>query len=257
MDRRAVAADRAVEGLFSRGEKSLLIYLAGQMPRWVKPDTLTILGVAGSLMTFGGLIASHASLAFLWVAVAGLLVNWFGDSLDGTLARVRRIERPRYGFFVDHVSDLASQFLIVLGLGLSPLMRFDVALLALIGYLALSVFTFVKLHISRTMQISYFGVGPTEVRLLIGSGLVLATTVALPTFTNVAMVGAYGLFDVVGFVLFVFAVVTIAIKFADDVGKLAVIDPPRQESPSVMDAREISDDVAGLEDRGSGDAATV
>jgi hypothetical protein len=146
------------------------------------------------------------------------------------LARVRRIERPRYGFFVDHVSDIASQFLLVLGLGLSPLMRFDVALLALLGYLALSTYTYVKLHVTRSMQLTYFGIGPTEIRVLIGAGLVLAMYVDLPWMAS--SVGPIGIFDAVGVMLFTFALASGVAMFVRDAKRLALIDPIRRVAPS-------------------------
>jgi archaetidylinositol phosphate synthase len=102
---------------------------------------------------------------FLWLTNFGLIVNWFGDSLDGTLARYRRAERPRYGFFIDHTTDLFTQVLFACGLGLSPYIRLEVACMALIIYLLFAVFTFVRMNVSGTLQISYNGFGPTEVRL--------------------------------------------------------------------------------------------
>jgi archaetidylinositol phosphate synthase len=222
--------DRVLDGAISTYERGLLENLARRLPLWMRPDQLTVLGVLGSVLAAVGLVASHLSLMFLWLAVLGLLLNWLGDSLDGTLARVRRIQRPRYGFFVDHVSDIASQFLLVLGLGLSPLMRFDIALLALLGYLALSTYTYIKLHVTRSMQLTYFGIGPTEIRVLIGAGLVLATIVDLPwTATSF---GRIGLFDAVGLILFFFALVSGAAMFVRDARQLALVDPVKRVAPT-------------------------
>jgi archaetidylinositol phosphate synthase len=216
---------RALDGVISSHERGLLEYLARRMPSRVLPDHLTALGVVGAALAMAGLIAANFSLIFLWLAVLGLALNWIGDSLDGTLARVRRIERARYGFFVDHVSDIASQFLIVLGLGLSPLMRFDIALLALLGYLALGTYTYIKLHVTRSMQLTYFGVGPTEVRVLIGAGLVLATLVELPWIAT--PFGRIGLFDGVAVILFAFAIGSGVAMFVRDARELALADPAR------------------------------
>lgn len=225
-----LAGSRALDGVISSHERRLLEHLAERLPLWVIPDQLTLVGVLGSGLAAVGLIASNVSLHFLWLALFGLFLNWVGDSLDGTLARVRRIERPRYGFFVDHVTDIMSQLLLVIGLGLSPLMRLDFAMLALVGYLTLSTYTYVKLHVTRSMQLSYFGVGPTEVRVLVGAGLVLAALVELPEVATPW--GAVGLFDAVGVMLFVFALASGAAMFWRDSRQLAMIDPVRRAVPA-------------------------
>ena len=143
----------------------MLVALAVRMPPWVKPDHLTAIGVFGALTVFLGYVLSRNHPAYLWLASLGVLINWFGDSLDGTLARVRRIERPRYGFFLDHTTDLFSQSLVALGLGLSPFVRFDVACLVLIAYLVAAAFTFIRRIASGSLGIAFLGVGPTEVRV--------------------------------------------------------------------------------------------
>jgi phosphatidylglycerophosphate synthase len=148
-------------------ERPALQWMAERMPRWVTPDVLTGIGVVGSLMTFAGYWASSAAAAFLWLASLGLVVNWFGDSLDGTLARYRKIERPKFGFFIDHTVDAISETLIVFGLGLSPYVTFEVAAVALIGYLLMSVLVYVRTYVTGEFRISYGRFGPTEVRLII------------------------------------------------------------------------------------------
>lgn len=232
---RGVRADseefaRSLDGITSRHEQVLLQAIAKRLPQSVLPDHLTLVGVVGAFMAAAALSAANVWQEFVWLGLAGLLVNWAGDSLDGTLARIRHIERPRYGFFVDHVSDIASQFAIVVGLGLSPLMRFDVALLALLGYLALSTYTYVKLHVTRSMQLTYFGVGPTEIRVLIGSGLIVAALVDLPEMGT--PFGPIGIFDAVGLLLFVFAVLSGVAMFMRDAKQLAIIDPARRLVPA-------------------------
>ncbi len=148
-------------------ERPALQWLAEHMPRWVTPDVLTGIGIVGSLMTFAGYWASSVAPAFLWLASLGLVVNWFGDSLDGTLARYRKIERPKFGFFIDHTVDAASETLIVFGLGLSPYVSFEVAAVALVGYLLMSVLVYVRTYVTGEFRISYGRFGPTEVRLII------------------------------------------------------------------------------------------
>lgn len=158
---------RVLETFTGPAEKRVLVWLTGRMPPWVTPDMLTALGLAGSAVMFAGYALSHVSAAFLWLATFGLAVNWLGDSADGTLARVRRIERPRYGFYIDHTVDVASEAFVFLGLGVSPFVRLDVAALAYVGYLALSVAVYVRTCVDGVFRISYSRVGPTELRIVL------------------------------------------------------------------------------------------
>jgi phosphatidylglycerophosphate synthase len=163
----ASSGSRVNDSILARIEGRVLIALAERMPAWVRPDHLTSLGVAGAVVTIVGYVLSARSAAWLWLASLGIAINWLGDSLDGTLARVRKIERPRYGFLVDHTTDLVSQALIAFGLGLSPFVRFDVACLAFIAYLLAAACAFIRRIASGTLGIAYLGVGPTEVRISI------------------------------------------------------------------------------------------
>lgn len=155
------------EGLTAPFERPLLLWLAAKIPPSVTPDHLTLLGVAGAFLAGAAYAATNFSPAFLWLANIGLLINWFGDSLDGTLARVRRQERPREGCFIDHTADLISQVAIGIGFGLSPYLRLDVGCLLLIGYLVLVAFTFIRATAFKILKLTYYGVGPTEIRLLL------------------------------------------------------------------------------------------
>jgi archaetidylinositol phosphate synthase len=146
-------------------ERLLVGWLAPKLPVGVTPDHLTLTGFAGALICGLAYGASRLSPALLWLASLGLIINWFGDSLDGTLARFRKIERPRYGFFIDNTTDLLSQICIFFGLGASPYMRFDVACLGLAGYYMVSFFNLIKAMDTRVIKIGFFGVGPTEIRL--------------------------------------------------------------------------------------------
>lgn len=148
-------------------ERPALRWLAAHSPAWMTPDHLTAIGTFGAFMIFVSYALSAANPAFLWLASFGLLINWYGDSLDGTLARYRNIQRPKYGFFVDHTVDAFNEMLIVLGLGLSPFVSFNVAALALIGYLLMSVFVYVQTFVDGVFQISYAKFGPTEMRVII------------------------------------------------------------------------------------------
>jgi phosphatidylglycerophosphate synthase len=155
------------EGLIAAQERRALRWLAARMPEGVTPDLLTGLGFAASVLILAAYALTNVSPAFLWLASAGFVLNWFGDSLDGTLARYRKIERPRYGYFVDHAVDSVNMLLVGLGLGLSPFVRLDYALLAICGYLMMSVLTYITTHVRGVFQLSYGRLGPTEVRLAI------------------------------------------------------------------------------------------
>jgi phosphatidylglycerophosphate synthase len=138
-------------------------------------------------LIFAGYWASQLSADYLILVALGLAVNWFGDSLDGTLARYRHIERPRYGYFVDHSVDSFNEFMIMFGMGLSPYVRLDIALLALCGYLMMSILVFLRTHASGVFKISYGRFGPTEVRvilLILTLIMFLAGPVRLPAVSS-------------------------------------------------------------------------
>ncbi len=147
-------------------ERPALQWLAAHMPTWMTPDLLTIIGILGAVIILTGYVLSNENAAFLWLATFGFVVNWFGDSLDGTLARYRKIERPKYGFFVDHTVDAFSQLLIFAGIGLSPYISFELAMLALVGYLLMSIFVYVDTYVTGVFKISYGKLGPTEMRAI-------------------------------------------------------------------------------------------
>ncbi|WOJ90539.1 CDP-alcohol phosphatidyltransferase family protein [Methylocapsa polymorpha] len=160
---------RIQKNILARLERDLLNWLCLHMPRAVTPDRLTGLGVVGAGIVFVGYAASRFDLTFLWLATFGLVVHWFGDSLDGSLARYRRVERPRYGYFLDHSVDAVCNLMIMVGIGLSPFVRLDVALFALLGYFMLCMYVFLHNHVSGNFQLSFLALGPTELRIgLIG-----------------------------------------------------------------------------------------
>jgi archaetidylinositol phosphate synthase len=147
-------------------ERPALLWLAARQPAWINPDILTGIGILGAAIIFTGFVLSSYNKNFLWLASLGFIINWYGDSLDGTLARFRDIQRPRYGFFVDHTVDSFNEVLVFLGLGLSPYMRFDLACLLLISYLLMSILVYVGTAVTGVFRISYIRLGPTELRLI-------------------------------------------------------------------------------------------
>ena len=120
-------------------EKKVLVKMANHLPSWVTSDILTMIGVFGALLTGAGFVLTYFNYQWLWLSSLGLIINWFGDSLDGTLARVRNTQRPIYGYYLDHNTDLLCQLAIFGGIGLSPMMNMGVAMLVLVMYLMLEV----------------------------------------------------------------------------------------------------------------------
>src|SRR4051794_4399234 len=172
----AVNAEREPNFLLAVPEKRLLRAIAARLPRWIVPDDLTRLGVASAVAICAAYQLSNDGRWWLWVASALLVVHWLGDSLDGTLARVRKIERPRYGYYLDHLVDAFSTAAIGIGLGLSPFMLLSVGTLLVVAYLVLSINVYLESYALGRFSIGYGKVGPTEMRLLL---VALNTALAL------------------------------------------------------------------------------
>lgn len=156
---------RSNQGFLWPLEQPTLLWMAGRMPNWVSPNFLTGVGFVGSCMAATGYTLSRWQPAFLWLATLGLLVNWFGDSLDGTLARFRRIERPRYGFFLDQNLDAFEQLIFAVGIGLCGFIRFELAMFTLAVYFLMSILSLVRAVVSNVFAMTYGGIGLTELRV--------------------------------------------------------------------------------------------
>jgi archaetidylinositol phosphate synthase len=169
-------APRSKEFLLARAEGQVLEWIARRLPARVMPDHMTALGVLAAVGIAGAYLLSNGDKAWLWAASALLVVHWLGDSLDGTLARVRGIERPKYGYYLDHLVDAVATALIGLGLGLSPWMLLSVGLLIVIAYLVLSINTYLETYAFGVFTLGYGRLGPTEVRVLL---IALNTLIAL------------------------------------------------------------------------------
>jgi phosphatidylglycerophosphate synthase len=161
---------REQSSLLAPIEKRALIWLAHRMPRWVNSDHLTLLGFIA--MFLAGLcywLARSNRYALVLVSIF-LVVNWFGDSLDGTLARVRNRQRPRYGFYLDHMTDAVGTAFLLGGLALSSFMSPPVAIALLIVYLLLSIQSYLATYARGTFQLSFWKFSPTELRALLIAG---------------------------------------------------------------------------------------
>jgi len=158
---------RVQQNVLARSERRLLTWICSKLPLWVTPDKLTTTGMIGAVMIFFGYALSSFAVDWLYLALAGYAVQWFGDSLDGSLARYRHIERPSYGYFIDHSCDGAAVLLIMAGMGLSPYVAMTIAMLALAGYLLLAIHAFLSARVIGELKLSYLAAGPTELRLLL------------------------------------------------------------------------------------------
>ncbi len=160
-------AKRIIQSLLRPLEIKVLNYFVRILPWSVRPNDLTIIGFFGAVLITVGYYLCHLGYGWLWLVNLGFLINWFGDSLDGSVARYRKIERPLYGFYVDHNVDVITLVLVGLGLGVSPFMRFDIAMYTITGYLMLSIHTYINAYIAGFFKISYNALGPTEVRVIV------------------------------------------------------------------------------------------
>jgi archaetidylinositol phosphate synthase len=155
-----VTAPREKAFLLARPEQRLLEAIARRLPTFIRPDHLTVLALAAAV-TF----AVAAASGWFFAAAGLLVVHWFGDSLDGTLARVRRAERPRYGYYLDHLADAFATALVGLGLGLSASMHLVAGLVLVIAYLALSINSYLETQALGRFSLGYGRLGPTEARI--------------------------------------------------------------------------------------------
>jgi phosphatidylglycerophosphate synthase len=157
-------------------EKITLRWLAERMPAWVNSDHLTILGFAGMILTGVSYYLAQFNRWFLLMGIVCLAINWFGDSLDGTVARLRNRQRPRYGFYVDHIVDAFGIAFVLAGIGLSGYMSPSVAMGFLIAYFLMNIEIYLATYTLGVFKLSYGVMGPTELRVIVAIGnLVLLT----------------------------------------------------------------------------------
>lgn len=217
-----MTAKRELTFLLAEPERRLLRRIAAALPAWVTSDQLTALGVLGAVGAGVAYALSSADAAWLWVASGFLVVNWFGDSLDGTLARVRKTERPRYGYYLDHLVDAFATAVIGAGIGLSPFVELELALLLVVLYLALSINIYLESAVFGVFNLGYGRLGPTEVRgilILANAGLVVSGTVATMMVNAGAALLAAGM------------AVMLSTRFAKNLAQLAKLEPATISNP--------------------------
>jgi phosphatidylglycerophosphate synthase len=219
-------ATRQMSFLLAGPERRVLRWIAARLPRGWMPDHLTIIGVIGALTIGAGYALSARHPAWLWLATFGLAVNWFGDSLDGTLARVRQIERPKYGYYIDHMVDAFNTAVIGAGIGFSPYVSLPLAMVLVILYLCLSINVYLESSVHGQFDLGFGIVGPTEVRLLQALLNTVLFAVVVWTGASAAAIArvANGVVVVVcGGLLF-----ALVSRFRINLIRLSRIEPPRR-----------------------------
>lgn len=162
-----ISADRVNQSLTANAERRFLLWLAARTPRWITSDGLTLLGLFGQIGAGLAYALSSYDFHMLLLVNLGIMVNWLGDSLDGTLARVRSEERPRFGFYVDHVVDLFGALALMSGLGCSGLVHRPVAVALLVAFLLLAGESYLATHTLGRFQLSQGVFGPTDIRIFL------------------------------------------------------------------------------------------
>lgn len=163
-------ATRIQESLTSGVERKTLLWLAARMPARINSDHLTLLGFAAMFLAGGSYVFARWNHIGLLLATACLALNWFGDSLDGTLARVRSCQRPRYGFYVDHMIDSLGALFLMGGLGASTYIDWRIAIGMLVAFLLLSIESYLASYTLGVFRMSFAKFGPTEIRILLAMG---------------------------------------------------------------------------------------
>ncbi|MEA2178883.1 MAG: hypothetical protein QOG77_2180 [Solirubrobacteraceae bacterium] len=227
--RHGVQATREPSFLLAKPEKRALQAIARRLPTWVLPNDLTALGVFAALGIAVAYALSGDSSVWLWAASALLVLHWFGDSLDGTLARVRGIGRPRYGYYLDHLVDGIATAMIGIGLGLSPHMLLSVGTLLVVAYLVLSINVYLESQALGRFSIGYGLIGPTQAR----HGLIALNTAhahRLDLRVDVAGLGITAL-DVAGIGLAAGMLILLAVRARKNLRELAVAEPGAARRP--------------------------
>ena len=158
---------RLQQSILAGPEKRMLIWIAERTPVWINSDHLTLIGFAAQIMTGASYAMARSNRLWLILAIGFLILNWFGDSMDGTLARVRQKQRPRYGFYVDHILDSIGAVALMAGLAFSGYMRPEIAIALLTLFLLLSIQSYLATYTLGEFRMSFWSFGPTELRLLL------------------------------------------------------------------------------------------
>ena len=230
MENNKADAVRIQTSILNALEKKVLVYLAERQPKWITSDILTYLGTFGAVVIAVGYILSTRNINFLWLSSLGFVINWYGDSLDGTLARVRKTQRPIYGYYLDHTIDAINEVMIFVGVGLSGLMHLEIALLALIMYLLITINVSINAHLKKEFKLTYAGMGPTEFRIIM---IIINTLFVLVrplrefshSFTLCGYEFILGALDYIGVLIILILSIMHIVTVRNDIKDYAKIDP--------------------------------
>jgi len=223
-EKRGVEAEREPNFLFARLERRFLPWAARRLPRWVLPDDMTALGVLAAFGVCAAYQLSNEDSAWLWAASGLLVVQWIGDSLDGTLARVRGIQRPKYGYYLDHMVDAIATAAIGIGLGLSPFMLLSIGTLIVVAYLILSINVYLESMAFGRFRLGYGYLGPTEIRAVL---IALNTALALELGLDFKLLELnMTVFDVIGLGIAAAMIAMLVVRAFGNLRELAGEEPP-------------------------------
>ena len=228
-------AVRIQTSVLNAAEKKVLVWLAERQPKWMTSDILTYIGTFGAIVIAAGYILSTRNINFLWLSSLGFIINWYGDSLDGTLARVRKMQRPIYGYYIDHTVDAINEVMIFVGVGLSGLMHLEIALMALVMYFLITINVSINAHLKKEFKLTYAKMGPTEFRIvMIIINTLFALIRPLRDFSHSFILFGHEItfeaLDYIGVVIIIILVILHLTTVINDMKGYAEIDPmPRKE----------------------------
>ena len=230
MENNKADAVRIQTSVLNAIEKKVLVWLAKRQPEWMTSDILTYIGVFGAIVIAAGYILSVRNINFLWLSSLGFIINWYGDSLDGTLARVRNTQRPVYGYYLDHTIDAMNEVMIFVGVGLSGLIHLEIALLALVMYFLMTINVSINAHLKKEFRLTYASMGPTEFRIvMIIINTLFALIPPLREFShNITLCGhefTFGALDYIGIVIIIVLVLMHLTTVIKDIRDYAKMDP--------------------------------
>ena len=224
------ASKRIQTSFLNAAEHKALVWLAARQPKWVTSNTLTWIGIAGSVIIAAGYILSNLDISWLWLASFGFLVNWYGDSLDGNLARYRRKQRPIYGYYLDHTMDVINEAMMFFGAGMAPFFDMRLTVAAFVLYLVLTLNVSMNAHLRSEFKLTYLKLGPTEFRVI--ACLLIMCVIFFPCIrefhTSMHFLGrevALTALDIAGLVILAVLVLIYLVTVIQDARGYAKADP--------------------------------
>lgn len=211
-------ATRIQSSVLNSLEHRALIWLASRQPKWVTSDMLTIVGTIGAFLIGLGYALTSININFLWLSTFGLLVNWYGDSLDGNLARYRRKQRPIYGYYLDHTMDVINEAMMFFGAGMAPFFDMRLTVAAFVLYLVLTLNVSMNAHLRSEFKLTYLKLGPTEFRLIIALANIILLCFGEKVFQSI-IPNCF-----IGFVVLMLCIIYV-ITVISDIRYYSAIDP--------------------------------